>query len=134
MAGNYITSPAGTADISDTAGVDQYLVDAPFAGKINVAKCFVRWSEATGSQTSTIGTIDLKVGGTTVGTMTASQSGAVGDTTAFTVDGTAATSTDPWVTFAAGDAILFEVGTAATGGTVTGDGEISVMIDYNDGA
>lgn len=133
MAKFYIQSQDGTADINDAAGTDMYLVDAPFAGKINVSKCYVRWSEATGSQTSAQGTILLKVGGTTVGTMTAPQSGAIGDTTTFTVDGTNATAADPWYPIASGDAVLCEIGTQASGGTVTGDGEIYLYMEYNDG-
>lgn len=121
---------SGAADISDAAGTDQYLVDAPFAGKIQVDACHVVWTEATGSQTSTVGTLLLKVGGNTVGTLTASQSGAIGDTSKFVVDGTYATAACPFVEFAAGDDILVEIGTQATGGTVTGDGDLVLCVEY----
>ncbi len=122
------------ADISDAAGTDQYLFNAPFNGKVLVDKCYVRWAEATGTQTSAQGTINLLVAGTTVGTMTASQSAAVGSTNGFAVDGTNATATDPWYPFSAGDAILCEIGTQASGGTVTGDGEIYLAVAYDSGA
>lgn len=130
---NYIVTADGTADINDAAGTDQYLMEAPFAGKINVPKCFVRWSEATGTQSSTVGTVLMKVGGNTVGTMTAPVSGSVADTTVFTVDGTYTTASDPWYPIAAGDAILFEIGTQATGGTVTGDGDIHICLEWATG-
>lgn len=128
---SYIQSDGALADISDAAGADQYLVDAPFNGKILVDKCYVRWSEATGSQTSAIGTLDLKIAGTTVGTLTASQSGAIGDTGLFVVDGTNATAANPWYKFTTGDAILVEVGTQAAGGTTTGEGEIYLALAYD---
>lgn len=130
---NYIATSDGLADISDAAGTDMYLYDAPFAGKIRVDRCYVKWNEATGSQSSAQGTILLKVGGTTVGTMTAPVSGAVGDTTAFAVDGTNSTAANPWYSFAAGAVILFEIGTQACGGGVTGDGEIHIAFAYADG-
>ena len=122
------------ADINDAAGTDQYLFDAPFAGKVLVDKCYVRWAEAPGSQTVAQGTINLLVGGTVVGTMTASQSGAVGDVDVFVVDGTNATAADPWFPFAAGDAVLCEIGVQASGGTVTGDGEIYLAVAFDSGA
>jgi len=131
---NYIVTDDGLADINDAAAADQYLLDAPFAGKINVPKSFVRWSEATGTQSGTIGTVLMKVAGNTIGTMTASQSGAVGDTSLFAVDGTYTTAADPWYPIAAGDAILFEIGTQATGGTVTGEGDIHICIEWDVGA
>ncbi len=129
----HITTPDGTADINDAAGTDQYLMSAPFSGKILVDQCYVRFSEATGSQSSAQGTIDLKVAGTTYATMTASISGAIGDTDLFVVDGTNATAANPWAAFSAGDAILFEIGTQASGGTVVGDGAIHIAIEYDNG-
>jgi len=131
---SYICSPAGTADISDAAGTDQYLFEAPYAGKILVDHAYVRWSEATGTQSGAQGVLSLKVAGVEVGTLTANISDAIGQTQTFAVDGTNATASDPWYPFAAGDAILVEVTTQASGGTVTGDGEVYLPIQYNTGA
>ncbi len=123
-------SLASAADINDAAGTDQFLISAPFAGKVQVDACHVVWTEATGSQSSTVGTVSLKVAGTEVGLMTAPVSASIGAATAFTVDGTYATAANPTVEFAAGDAILLEIGTQATGGTVTGDGTVFLAVEY----
>jgi hypothetical protein len=131
---NYITTTDGTADISDAAGTDQYLITAALAGKINVSKSFVNFTEATGSQTGTTGTLTLTVGGNVIGTMTASQGGAAGECIVFTYDGTYTTGADPWYPIAVGDDILVEVGTQATGGTVTGDGSLNLCIEWDVGA
>jgi hypothetical protein len=106
-------------DIS-AAAADYETFDAPFAGYLDVSGCYIEWTEATGSQTSAQAVISLYVGGNVVGTVTASQSGAIGDVQLFTVDGTYATAANPHVEFAAGDIIKYGVTTQASGGTVTG--------------
>lgn len=121
-------SKAGAADVSQTAGWDGFLIEAPFAGRIKVDACYVNLTEAT--QTMTVdGVMSLQVGGTEVGTCTFEDSTAIGGTFVFVVDGTTATSADPYVHFSAGDAILVELKTAATGQTV-GDGIVNLYIEY----
>lgn len=118
------------ADISQAAGTDMYLFLPPYAGKIQVDASFLAWTEATGSQTSAQGVVSLKVGGNEVGTITAAQSASIGATQPFVVDGTYATAANPFVEFSAGDAILLEIGTQASGGTVTGDGDVYLSVEF----
>ena len=104
---------AAAADVNDAAGTDQLLIAAPAAGVLRIDECYVIWTEAVGTMTSTAGTLDLKVGGTTVATLTSVAGTAVGGTTFFTA------ASDKYIEFSAADAILVEIGTQATGGTVT---------------
>ena len=94
--------------------------DAPFAGYLDVSGAYLEWTEATGSQTTTVAVISIEVGGTEVATCTASQGGAIGDVQLFTPDGTVATAANPHVEIAAGDVIDIKLKTQAVGGTVTG--------------
>ena len=121
-------SQVGSADVSDAAGADQWLFQAPFAGRIKVNSSYIQWTEATGAMTVD-GVVSLKVAGTEVGTATPLDSNTVGDTTLFVVDGTVATTAQPYVDFVAGDDILVEMGTQATG-TTTGDGTVFLDIEY----
>lgn len=106
-------------DIS-AAAADYETFDAPFAGYLDVSGCYIEWTEAPGSQTTTPAVISIYVGGNVVGTVTAETSGAIGDVQLFTVDGTYATAENPHVEIAAGDVIKYGVTTQAVGGTVTG--------------
>jgi len=126
---SYVQSQDALADLNDAAGTDQYLFATPFNGKILTDHCYVVWTEAVGAQTSTEGTLDLKVAGTTVGTLTSTSSAAIADSDVFV----AADPADPWTSFSAGDAILVETGTQATGGTVTGEGVIHLAVQYDTG-
>lgn len=121
-------SKAGAADISQAAGTDMWRFEAPAAGKLKVTGCMINWTEATGAMTVD-GVVSVKVAGTEVGTCTPSDSNTIGDSDLFVVDGTAATSTNPYVNFAAGDAILVEVKTQATD-NVTGDGICFLDVEF----
>jgi hypothetical protein len=124
---NYI-SKASVGDVSDAAGTDQWLITAPSAGVLRVDACFIALTEATGAMTVD-GTLSLVVGGNTVGTATYTDSAAIGSTFAFVPDGTNTTAANPSIEFAAGDDILIEVGTQATGVT-TGDGDGFLFVDF----
>ena len=123
-----VYSKEGALDVSDAAGTDQFLITAPAAGKIDVSECIGVMTEATGTMTVD-GVISLKVGGNEVGTFTPGDDAAIGYSEAFTPDGTYATAANPNVEFSAGDAILVEVGTQATGVT-TGDGIVYLAIEF----
>ncbi len=118
----------GAMNVSEAAGTDMYLIDAPVAGTINVKECFGVLTEATGTMTAD-GTVLLKVAGNTVGTITLTDDAAVGASFRFAVDGTYATDANPYVEFAAADDILVEIGTQATG-VATGDGDVFLGIDF----
>ena len=124
---DYITK-AGAADVSDAAGTDQWLIDAPVGGKIRVDACFITLTEATGAMTVD-GVVSLKIGGNEVGTATFLDNAAIGATVAFVPDGTYCTVADPEVTFAVGADILVEIKTQATDVT-TGDGDCHLAVEF----
>lgn len=112
------------ADISDVATTDQFSMEAPFAGVLRIDECFLRWTEATGTQSSAQGVLALEVAGTEVATLTANISDAIGETQTFTA------SSDKNVEFSAGDDIVITVKTQASGGTVTGDGDVQLSLEW----
>ena len=125
MAKHYLVATAA-ADISDASGTDQFTMEAPFAGNLRVNECFVRWTEATGTQTTTQGVLSILVAGTSRATLTANRSDAIGQTQAFATT----TAGDSTWNFAAGDTILVEVLTQAVDGTTVGDGDVYLALEW----
>jgi hypothetical protein len=123
-----IYSKEGALDVSDAATTSQFLIAAPSAGVINVKECIGVLTEATGTMTVD-GVIALYIAGNEVGTFTPGDDAAIGFSEAFTVDGTYATSANPYVEFAAGEAIEVKTKTQATDVT-TGDGVVYLAIDF----
>lgn len=123
-----IYSKEGALDVSDAAATSQYLITTSAAGVLDVSKCFGVMTEATGTMTVD-GVITLYVAGNAVGTFTPGDDAAVGFMKAFTPDGTYATTANPSVEFASGDAIEVKVSTQATDVT-TGDGVVYLAIDF----
>lgn len=119
-----IYSATSAADISQTATTDMFSMEAPFAGVLRLDECYVRWTEATGTQSSAQGVVALEVGGTEVATLTANISDAIGETQTFTA------SSDKYIEFSAGDDIVITIKTQASGGTVTGDGDVQLSLEY----
>ena len=119
------------ADISDADDTTQFTIEAPAAGVVEIQKCFLRWSEATGTQSSTQGVVSIEVAGTEVATLTANISDAIGETQVFTgattdTNGNTINSID----FAAGADIVIKTKTQAVGGTVTGDGDVFLGLHF----
>lgn len=112
------------ADISDADATTQFTMEAPYKGTIRLDECFLRWSEATGTQTTTPGVISITVGSTEVATLTANLSDAIGQTQRFTA------SSDKYIEFAAGDNIIIKTKTQAVGGTLVGDGDVSLSLEW----
>ena len=119
-----VYSAISAADISDAATTDQFSMEAPFAGVLRLDECYVRWTEDTGTQSSTQGVVALEVGGTEVATLTANISDSIGETQTFTA------SSDKYIEFAAGDDIVITIKTQASGGTVTGDGDVQLSLEF----
>ncbi len=119
-----------SADISDASDTTQFTVNAPYKGVIRLDECFIRWSEATGTQTTTPGVISISVAGTEVATLTAGLSLAIGQTQRFTANTPATTPKDPYIEFNAGDAIVVKTKTQAVGGTITGDGDVHLHFEW----
>jgi len=111
---NQVYQTVAATDLSGSAATGE-LLDAPFAGKLKIAECYVRAGEVVGSAT-TAATLTLSVGGTTVATMTPSDVtlAAVGNTQKWT-----SSITGDYYEFSAGDSIAL-AHTQATGGTTTG--------------
>ena len=118
------------ADISDAATTVQRTFEAPYAGRINVERSYIEWTEATGTQTTTAGRVDLRANAVVIGSVTANLSDAVGETQTFVVDGTVATAAQPYVTFTAGQDISTIIGVQAVDGTIVGDGTAQVWVEY----
>lgn len=118
------------ADISDAADTTQFTMEAPYKGVIRLDECFVRWTEATGTQTTTRGVLSIVVAGTEVATLTANASDAIGQTQRFTATTPTTTPKDPYIEFNAGDAILVKTKTQAVDGTITGDGDVSLSFEW----
>jgi len=117
------------ADISDAADTTQYTIYAPFKGVIRLDECFLRWTEATGTQTTTAGVISISVAGTEVATLTAGVSLAIGKTQRFTSTTPTTNPKDPYIEFAADDAIVIKTKTQAVDGTITGDGDVFLHLE-----
>lgn len=124
----YKQTAAGTADISDASGTVQETYKAPFNGYLRLDRCFAQWTEATGTQTTTVGVLSIEVGGVEVATLTASQGGAVGDTQLFTPNATYVDAANPVYRFSVGDVIRTKVKTQAVDGTTTGDGVVFLAL------
>ena len=129
MAKQYLVA-AASADISDVAGVDQFVIEAPYAGVLRVDECFIRWTEATGTQTTTQGRVDLLVNAVRVGSVTANVSDAIGQTQVFTP----VPATDASFDFTAGQNILIEIGVQAVDRTIVGDGDVFLSLEWGVGA
>ena len=112
------------ADISDAADTTQFTIEAPYRGVLRLDECFVRWSEATGTQTTTRGVISITVAGTEVATLTANVSDAVGQTQKYTAAG------EKYIEFDAGDAIVLKTKTQAVDGTIIGDGDVTLSLEW----
>lgn len=124
-----VLQATGVANISDASDTSQYSIEAPAAGVLRVDQTYIRWTEATGSQTSTQGVVSLEVAGVEVATLTANQSDGIGETQTFTgattdTNGTVINAID----FAAGADIEVVVKTQAVGGTITGDGDVFLSL------
>jgi hypothetical protein len=119
-----VYSAISAADVSDAATTDQFSMEAPFAGVLRLDECYVRWTEATGTQSSAQGVIAIEVATVEVATLTANISDAIGETQLFTA------SSDKYVEFSAGDDIVITVKTQASGGTVTGDGDVQLSLEF----
>lgn len=126
----YLISAPGAADISQTADTTNFTMEAPFAGKLNIDKAFLVWTEATGSQTSAQGVVSIEVAGTEVASLTANQSDAIGESQTFTLD-SALDEGSPYVYFSAGDDIEVITKTQAAGGGTTGDGVVYLPVEFS---
>jgi len=126
---HYIAA-TGAADINQAADTTNWTAEMPFAGRLNLEKTFLRWTEATGSQTSAQGVVSIEVAGTEVATLTANQSDAIGETQTFTLD-SAVDAGSPYVYFDAADDIEVVTKTQATGGTVAGDGTVYLAVSFS---
>lgn len=114
----------GAADINQADDTTNYTVEAPFAGVLRLDESLLRWSEATGTQSTTQGVISIEVAGTEVATLTANISDAIGETQLFTA------SDSKYIEFSAGDDIEVITKTQAVGGTVTGDGTAMLSVEF----
>jgi len=119
----FVLQASGAADINQADGTTNYTAEMPKAGVLRLDECFLRWSEATGTQTTTQGVISIEVAGTEVATLTANISDAIGESQLFTASG------DKYVEFSAGDDIEVITKTQAVGGTVTGDGTCMLSLE-----
>lgn len=125
---NLISAPSA-ADISQTADTTNFTFEAPFAGKLNLERCFLIWTEATGTQTSVQGVVSIEVAGTEVATLTANQEDAIGESQTFTLD-SSIDAGNPYAYFSAGDDIEIITKTQASGGGTTGDGSVYLAIEF----
>ena len=119
----FVLQADGAADINASSDTTNYTVEAPLAGVLRLDECFLRWTEATGSQTTTQGVISIEVASVEVATLTANQSDGIGQTQLFTASG------DEYIEFAAGDVIAVLTKTQAVDGTVTGDGTCMLSLE-----
>jgi len=119
----------GAADLSQAADTTNSTFETPFDGRLNVEASYIEWTEETGAQTGTQGVISIEVGGTEVASLTANKVDIVGETQKFTVDGTVATSAQPFAEFDAGDDIECITKTQAVTG-IGGDGTVYLVIEY----
>lgn len=127
----HVLQATGVADISDADATSQFTMEAPFAGVIRLDESFLRWTEATGSQTTTQGVLSIEVAGTEVATLTANQSDAIGETQTYTAVVTDVNGNlDQNIEFAAGDDIVLLTQTQAVGGTITGDGDVFLSLEW----
>lgn len=107
----FITTSA--VDLSASADTTAWTMEAPRAGKVHLNLCYGRVAEEI-STPATNGVTSLEIGGTEYGTMTATDSDAVGET--YTVTEAAAVGEDAVVYFSAGDDIAVKTKTQAAGG------------------
>lgn len=117
------------ADISDADATTQFTYKAAKKGVIRLDECYLRWSEATGTQTTTAGVISITVAGVEVATLTAGLSLSIGDTQFFTATTPTTNPKDAWISFLVGDTIVIKTKTQAVGGTLTGDGDVSLSLE-----
>lgn len=115
---------ASAGDISDAAATVQFTMEAPYRGVLRLDECFIRWTEATGTQTTTAGVLSISVAGTEVATLTANVSDAIGETQIFTA------ASDKNIEFLAGDDIVIKTKTQAVDGTITGDGDVTLSLEW----
>lgn len=114
---------AGAADISQAAATTNFTAEMPKAGKILLDECWLRWTEATGTQSTTQGVVSIEVAGTERATLTANISDAIGESQLFTASG------DKYIEFSAGDDIAIKTKTQASGGTTVGDGTVYLALE-----
>jgi len=119
---------AGAADISQASDNTNWTMEMPFAGRLNLEKTFLHWTEATGTQSGTRGVASIEVAGTEVASLTANISDAIGETQTYTLDSTVDAGS-PYVDFDAGDDIELLTKTQAAGGTTTGDGVVYLCVE-----
>lgn len=113
-----------SADIDAAAATTHFTMEAPWAGKLSINECYLRWSEATGTQATTQGVISVEVAGVEVATLTANISDAVGETQKFTA------ASENFIEFSAGDDIVIKTKTQAAGGTTTGNGDVFLSLEW----
>jgi len=91
-------------------------ISAPFDGVLRIDECYLRAGEVVFLASSTVATVYITVGGTTVATATPSSTtlAAIGDTQGLTA------SSDKYIEFSAGDDIVVGHDVKAEGTTVTG--------------
>lgn len=114
---------AGAADISQSSDTTNFTVEMPRAGVLRLDECWLRWTEATGTQSTTQGVVSLEVAGVEVATLTANISDGVGESQDFTAAG------DQYIEFAAAADIECITKTIAVDGTIGGDGTIYLSIE-----
>jgi len=102
-------------DLSASAAVTE-TISAPFAGVLRIDECYMRAGEIVTLASSTVATVYITVGGTTVATATPSSTtlAVIGDTQGLTA------SSDKYIEFDAGDDIVVGHDVKAEGTTVTG--------------
>ena len=112
------------SDLSTSAAVTETIL-APFNGVLRIDECYMRAGEVVGNAT-TKAVAYISVGGTTVATATPSYVtlDTVGDTQTLTA------SSDKYIEFDAGDAIVVGHSTQATGGTTTGTIYWHLSLEY----
>lgn len=121
----YTVLAVDAADINQADNTTNWTMEAPKNGIIRLDECFLRWTEATGTQSTTQGVISIEVAGAEVATLTANISDAIGETQTFTE------SDNKYIDFAAGDDIEVITKTQAVGGTVTGDGDVYLSLEMS---
>lgn len=121
---NNLIPAANAADISVAADTTNFTMEAPYAGKLAIDESFLRWTEETGTQTTTEGVVSIEVAGVEVATLTANVADAVGQTQRFEA------ADDKYIEFSEGDNIAIKTKTQATGGTVTGDGTVYLSLNF----
>lgn len=113
----------GAADISQAADTTNWTGEMPQAGILRIDETVLRWTEATGTQSSTQGVVSIEVAGTEVATLTANISDGIGETQTFTA------ASDEYIEFSAADDIEVITKTQASGGTTVGDGEVYLSVE-----